>query len=773
MKLKILIGPMGSGKSTFAKTFCEETGAVLINQDSQGKEGHLSAFKKALEEKKEIVVDRCNFDRQQREIYSKPAEELGYEISYKYFFLPYEQCLDNVLKRESHPTIKNNDIATAKKALDFYFKTESMSDIWNQIQYKPFRNTKFADLTVLCQYFKRIIVISDPHGCYNEMMNLLDQVKYDSKNDVLIIAGDLSDRGPDSDKIIRFAMSHNVYCLRGNHDFKLLRWLRGNDVNTKSIQLTIDQLRNSGMIEGSKRDELYNWMMNMPEIIKVGKAYIAHAGFNPNVHPEQTKSEFTMFARYFDPKTGTFTRDATCPYWYDVPRKHPEYNLLFGHIVTEEFKVFQDNIYPLDGGACFGEKMRCVILNPMGDFQEMVEVDSDMPKRTKQDDEWDYQNKFEPYDKLVELGYLRRVEKGDLVLYNYTDKCTYDRHWNKYTMECRGLILNKETGDTVARPFAKFFNLTELDNKELPQPPVGEDFVVEEKLDGSLGIQYFDPADKKHKIATRGSFESMQAIKGTEMLNKAYQKLSEADFEFLSKVTDEYTLLFEIIYPENRFNDGARLVVDYGSEETLVLLAAINKVSGRDLVGGLLNATAKILGFPLRKEYKYTLEELKALQKTWPVNFEGVVVRFIPSNFRTKLKGDEYCKMQRILNSISPLSIWEKMSDGDAFVLSSEYLMLIPEEIRPEVEDIEAKLLDSYEKTMDSIYAEFTKFLEKYPALERTPKNLGLYTQEKAKQDPDFRRYASGMFLIYNNQTDKLRKHVIKIIRPTSNVLGE
>lgn len=53
MKLTLLVGPPGSGKSTFAKKRIEEDGdhgaaTVYVNQDSQGKQGHQEIFRNAL-----------------------------------------------------------------------------------------------------------------------------------------------------------------------------------------------------------------------------------------------------------------------------------------------------------------------------------------------------------------------------------------------------------------------------------------------------------------------------------------------------------------------------------------------------------------------------------------------------------------------------------------------------------------------------------------------------------------------------------------------------
>ena len=47
----------------------------------------------------------------------------------------------------------------------------------------------------------RAWVISDIHGCYDQLIRLLSKIKYTS-NDILYSLGDYVDRGPDSKKVI-------------------------------------------------------------------------------------------------------------------------------------------------------------------------------------------------------------------------------------------------------------------------------------------------------------------------------------------------------------------------------------------------------------------------------------------------------------------------------------------------------------------------------------------------------------------------------------------
>lgn len=131
MKLTILVGPPGSGKSTYAKSLINNDGdhgaaTVYVNQDSQGK-AHLDVFKAALADQKDIIVDRMGFSVEQRNRYLVPAKALGYQTKIVVFHQPYKVCLERALARKDHETIKDEE--SARSAINFFFsKYERVQD---------------------------------------------------------------------------------------------------------------------------------------------------------------------------------------------------------------------------------------------------------------------------------------------------------------------------------------------------------------------------------------------------------------------------------------------------------------------------------------------------------------------------------------------------------------------------------------------------------------------------------------------------------------------
>lgn len=90
---------------------------------------------------------------------------------------------------------------------------------------------------------RQLDIIGDVHGCFDELVALLCKLGYAEdaqgvwrhpEQRFLIFVGDLTDRGPDSRKVLelvwRGVQAGAMLLVMGNHDDKLKRWLRGNQV---------------------------------------------------------------------------------------------------------------------------------------------------------------------------------------------------------------------------------------------------------------------------------------------------------------------------------------------------------------------------------------------------------------------------------------------------------------------------------------------------------------------------------------------------------------
>lgn len=312
---------------------------------------------------------------------------------------------------------------------------------------------------------------------------------------------------------------------------------------------------------------------------------------------------------------------------------------------------------------------------------------------------------------------VQKHPDAELYIYNYSANVQYEKLWNEITLACRGLILDKEK-NIVARPFQKFFNLGEVDDINLP----ASNFNAYEKMDGSLGILYW--LNDKPYIATRGSFTSDQAIKGTEILHSKYQLV-------ISKLDKTKTYLFEIIYPENR------IVVDYGTTEDLILLAIIDTQTGN-------NEALQNIGFTMVNKYD-GVKDIHLLKKLEEENKEGFVVQY-ENGFRVKVKFDEYLRLHKIVTMVSNITVWEYLMNELPF---DELLDKVPDEFYTWVKDTKNNLTQQFEIIENECKQNFKTF--------DTEKETAIYFMSC--------NHSKVLFSMWKNRNYK--PLIWKMIRPT------
>lgn len=254
----------------------------------------------------------------------------------------------------------------------------------------------------------------------------------------------------------------------------------------------------------------------------------------------------------------------------------------------------------------------------------------------------------------IEAGHVTRRQHPALPLsiYTYTRTAQYARAWTNTTIRCRGLIADDKTGEIVAWPFPKFFNVGEHDHgfDYAPPLPTDEPFEVYDKVDGSLGIVFHYAG--RWRVASKGSFVSEQAQWAQAWL----------DGRDTGALWPDTTYLVEIVYP------GNRIVVDYGNREDLVLLGAFEK-DGSEIPLATASVEWLEIGNVVRAWPAMPLPELLKLtesnarpdgQPTSGLHAEGYVIRYA-SGVRAKAKLAEYVRLHKILTGISERDIWRML----------------------------------------------------------------------------------------------------------------
>jgi RNA ligase len=215
-------------------------------------------------------------------------------------------------------------------------------------------------------------------------------------------------------------------------------------------------------------------------------------------------------------------------------------------------------------------------------------------------------------------------------------------------IECRSLILNRNTFEVISRKFNRFFNLGEA-------PDFYQDFnfgssVVLEKADGSLVGVYYNPIVGTWSISTRG----MANAEGEHVLGGTFRsKVLEAfgfepgdeeeDFQSFCNHNLEraVTYIFEYTSPENR-------IVKKYSKPEMVLLGATNIDGGEYFyyILQLLEETFRKCGLCVRlvKIYDKTsnIEDLREVANSLTDLDEGFVVWDASSGKRVKIKAATY-----------------------------------------------------------------------------------------------------------------------------------
>ena len=134
----------------------------------------------------------------------------------------------------------------------------------------------------------RRIVVGDLHGCYDELIELLEKIGI-GDDDRVICVGDLITKGPKSKEVLELFMTDARFStVIGNHDLALRRKWNGEDIELKAAQKEAHK-----ELRGEK-DAYASFFNRMPFTIDLGTHLVVHAGLRPNVELySQTTGDLT------------------------------------------------------------------------------------------------------------------------------------------------------------------------------------------------------------------------------------------------------------------------------------------------------------------------------------------------------------------------------------------------------------------------------------------------------------------------------------------------
>lgn len=296
-----------------------------------------------------------------------------------------------------------------------------------------------------------------------------------------------------------------------------------------------------------------------------------------------------------------------------------------------------------------------------------------------------------------------------LRLLHYSDEAVFEHKWSDFCKMCRGVVVDIKNKELLAIPWFKFWNVGEDQAPSYAELQKMGEFEVSEKLDGSMGILFFNKEEGKFRVTTKGSFESEQSVWATEHIPESVKSMS---------LVNTYTLMFEIIWHRNR------VVVDYskkGYPEGLYLIGVRHKASQKVFSYKEVQEVAKQYNLPTMKTYTFaSLDEVMNQAKTLPFMEEGYVIRFKSTGVMVKVKGPEYLRVHRFISRLEDKNLLECMIAGQ----EKDVLQAAPEEYRNEV----ISTIENYRKQALEVQKQCYEYFSLAPKEER--KGFALWVQQ-------------------------------------------
>lgn len=217
----------------------------------------------------------------------------------------------------------------------------------------------------------KLDIIGDVHGCFDELLELIDLLGYDMSSGIpihqeqrtLAFVGDCMDRGPSS--LQTMALLFNMQDKKaliyspGNHCDKFYRYALGRQVQLQhGIETTIaelDALPQSKRAAFLKRYKAFYEQLPLFHTLDDKRLMIAHAGISKNLMNSTNKNKVRSFV-LFGEHTGEHHPDGR-PIRGDWAQSYNGKTfIVYGHTPVPTAR-FLNNTVNIDTGVVFGGKL--------------------------------------------------------------------------------------------------------------------------------------------------------------------------------------------------------------------------------------------------------------------------------------------------------------------------------------------------------------------------------------------------------------------------------
>jgi protein phosphatase len=389
LSLVVLIGPSGCGKSTFAAKHFRPTEVLssdecrgLVSDDPNDQSATKDAFEvlhfiasKRLEAGRLTVVDATNVQAESRKPLVALARQYHVLPVAIVLNLPERLCADRNKSRADRAfgphVIRNQsqDLRRGMRGLEregfrhvHILKTPEEVEA-AIIERQPLWNNRKNE-------HGPFDIIGDVHGCLDELVELLSKLGYEIHDDggaprvtppagrKAVFVGDLVDRGPGIPGVLRLVMgmveAGSALCVPGNHDIKLMRKLRGKDVQiTHGLADSLQQLESE---TAEFREKVAKFLDSLVShyVFDEGNLVVSHAGMKQEMQGRGS-GKVRDFALYGE-TTGE-TDEFGLPVRLNWAAEYRgEAMVVYGHVAVEQAEWLNRTI-DIDTGCVFGGKL--------------------------------------------------------------------------------------------------------------------------------------------------------------------------------------------------------------------------------------------------------------------------------------------------------------------------------------------------------------------------------------------------------------------------------